>query len=285
MSVYPAQPVAFLEKVLEDMASNPPQITLCAGFEAGKWRCDAFAEHLMEWLPEFSLTIDELKSLSPGNAVKLLKKAAQLVYQSEKYGRRGEFGEILLHIAIRQIFKSIPAISKIYWKDSVNSTVKGFDAVHVVPNGDSLELWLGEVKFYEDGKDAIREVAKEIIQHTAVDYLKNEFMLITNKLDKNSLYYPQLSQLLDKNTSLDKVFAVACIPILITYDSDVIKACNKSDETYRDQLKAEIKILQDEFNSKSPAGTIPIKIQLFFIPIHTKKEFLAILDGALKGLQ
>lgn len=285
MSTYPIQPAAFLEKVLEDLASNPPQITLCAGFEAGKWRSNAFAEHLMEWLPEFSLTTEELKTLSPGNAVRLLKKAAQLVYQSEKYERRGEFGEILLHIAIRQIFNSIPAISKIYWKDSVNATVKGFDAVHVVANGDSLELWLGEVKFYEDGKDAIREVAKEIIQHTAIDYLKNEFMLITNKLDKDSPYYAKLSQLLDKNTSLDKVFAVACIPILITYDSEVIKACNKSDKAYRDQLKTEIKALQYEFNSKSPEGTIPIKIQLFFIPFHTKKEFVAILDSALKGLQ
>jgi len=285
MSSYPSPPVTFLEKIFEDITSIPPQITLCAGYESGNWRCDAFAEHLLEWLPEFALSLEELNSLSPGNALRFIRKASQLVYQTEKYGRRGEFGEILLHIAIRQIYNSIPAITKIYWKDSVNSTVKGFDSVHVVPNGELLELWLGEVKFYEDGKKAIKEVASEIIAHTKADYLRNEFLLITNKLDKQSPFYEKLSQLLDKNTSLDKIFSQTCIPILVTYDSNAIKVCSKSDDVYKTQLSVEIQNLQDEFNKKSPKGTIPIKLHLFFIPIHTKKEFIKILDSKLKGLQ
>ena len=34
------------------------------------------------------------------------------------------------------------AISKVFFKDSPNDTVKGFDAVHVVESLDGLELWL-----------------------------------------------------------------------------------------------------------------------------------------------
>ena len=215
--MYPAPPAPFLTAIIHDLVANPPIAALCAGYEAGEWRGKALAEHVMEWLPEFSLSADELKTFAPGTAVRLIKKAARLVYQTPKYGRRGEFGELFLHIALRQIYGSIPAISKIFWKDSVNTTVKGFDAVHVIADGASLELWLGEVKFYEDGNSAITDVAKELVDHTKTDYLRNEFMLITNKLDPGSPHHKKLSLLLDPNTSLDDVFDAACIPILITY--------------------------------------------------------------------
>src|SRR3712207_6996007 len=63
-----------------------------------------------------------------------------LFRSSEKYSKRGEFGELLLHSVIRDVFHSEPAISKIFFKDSANDTVKGFDAVHVVEVEGSLEL-------------------------------------------------------------------------------------------------------------------------------------------------
>jgi len=63
---------------------------------------------------------------------------------SDKYKKRGEIGELLLHVICREVFKTYPAITKYFYKDSANNTVKGFDAVHVVVGGDGLELWLGE---------------------------------------------------------------------------------------------------------------------------------------------
>lgn len=285
MSVYPAPPSSFLVPIIHDLSSDPPLATLCAGYESGAWRGEALAEHVMEWLPEFSLSKDELDNLTPGTAVRLVKKAARLVYQTEKYGRRGEFGEIFLHIALRQLYGSIPAISKIYWKDSVNTTVKGFDAVHVVANGDFLELWLGEVKFYENGNKAITDVAGELVAHTKRDYLRNEFMLITNKLDSDSPYFNKLSLLLDPNTSLDNVFEALCIPILVTYDSDAVRDSNKSDESYKKKLSAEIETLQKKYNQEIPPGSFPIKVHLFFLPLHTKKLLIKLLDDLLKVLQ
>ena len=283
--MYPTPPASFLIPVIHDLAANPPIVALCAGYEAGTWRGQALAEHVMEWLPEFSLSADELKTFTPGTAVRLIKKAARLVYQTEKYSKRGEFGEIFLHIALRQMYKSIPAISKIFWKDSINTTIKGFDAVHVVATGASLELWLGEVKFYEDGKRAIADVATELTIHTKTDYLRNEFMLITNKLDIESPHYEKLSRLLDQNTSLDEVFDAACIPILITYESDAVRGSIKSDDTYKNNLIAEITILQKKFCEKVPAGSLPIRLHLFIIPLHTKTTLIKVLDELLKEWQ
>ena len=207
------------------------------------------------------------------------------MYQTPKYGKRGEFGEIFLHIALRQIYGSIPAISKIFWKDSVNSTVKGFDAVHVIANNGSLELWLGEVKFYEDGSRAISDVATELAAHTKTDYLRNEFMLITNKLDPASPHFEKLSRLLDQNTSLDTVFDAACIPIFITYESDAVRGSKKSDDVYREKLTEEVTALQKKLAEKVPAGSLPIRIHLFILPLHTKTTLIQILDEMLKEWQ
>lgn len=228
---YPEPPAPFLEVKIHKLDITPPISSLCAGYECGEWRSSQLAEHTMEWLPEFCLTASELKSLKPGNAFSMIKKAARMVYQTEKYKSRGEFGELFLHMILRQIYKSIPAISKIYFKDSVNYTVKGYDAVHIVQIDGKLELWLGEVKFYNNATDAIRDVIAEIQEHTRQDYLRNEKMLLANKIDPDLSFYPTLSKLLDQNTSLDELFDCACIPILITYDSGTLKNTTKQQMT------------------------------------------------------
>jgi hypothetical protein len=61
----------------------------------------------------------------------MLRAAAQRVYATKKFANRGEFGELLLHIAARQVFNTLPEI-KVYYKDADNDTVKGFDSVHAV---------------------------------------------------------------------------------------------------------------------------------------------------------
>src|SRR5688500_4132024 len=132
-------PTPFLVVRVHDAGIMPTLCGLCAGYERGEWRDKQLAEHLVEWLPEFALTASELKTIDGGNAVSLLRRAAQVVYQSAKFKNRGEFGELLLHAAVRQVHNSIPAISKIYYKTAVNDTVKGFDAVHVVESAGDLE--------------------------------------------------------------------------------------------------------------------------------------------------
>ena len=92
----------------------------------------AVADYLFDWLLEFSLKYSELQNVNYLTAAQMLRNAAKTVYTTDKYGKRGEFGELLLHAFIRQAFDSEPAVSKIYYKTANNETVKGFDAVHIV---------------------------------------------------------------------------------------------------------------------------------------------------------
>lgn len=126
------RPSDFLATEFHDLEISPSATGLCVGYEDGNWRTEQLVNHAIEWLPEFALRTGEYLDTTNANVVERLRRAAQRVYTSKKYSRRGEFGELFLHIAIRQIFGSIPAISKIFYKTAENETVKGFDSVHVV---------------------------------------------------------------------------------------------------------------------------------------------------------
>lgn len=277
------QPDNFLIVRVHNM-NRPVGLTgLCAGYESGQWRSSQLASHLIEWLPEFALTFSEWEGIGSHNAVALIARAARTVYTSEKYKNRGEIGEFLLHVAIRQVFKTLPVISKYYFKDSSNDTIKGFDAVHVLATPDSLQLWLGEVKFYKDIKKAIRDVIKELKVHTKRDYLRSEFAAVVNKIDDAWPYAERLKKLLHKNTSLDEVFDSLCIPVFLTYDSAAISAHKAVSNEFKDAFVKEVVEYHNLFSTR--ASTIKFIIHLFLFPMRSKDELVQQFEERLKACQ
>ncbi len=259
---------------------RPSLSGLCVGYERGEWRAQQLADHVMDWLPEFALTASECATFGHQNATKLMRSAAKRVYDSKKFLNRGEFGEILLHAAIRQVFDSLPAVSKIYYKSSINDTVKGFDAVHIVGPPNDLELWLGEAKFYNNIAQAISEVVSELKNHIETDYLRDEFALIINKIDPKWPHAEALRRLLQPEISLDDVFQRVCIPVLLTYDSPCVSKHNACDKTYAKDFEQEVTKHYNTFIKHDlPKET---RIHLFLLPLKEKKDFVKILDEKLK---
>ncbi len=253
---------------------------LCAGFESRQWRKDQLVNYLFEYLPEFALTYSELGNLTGENMVAKMRQVAASIYQSEKFKNRGEFGELLLHAIIREMYDTIPAISKIYYKDGSNETVKGFDAVHVVVTDKALELWLGEVKFYNNISNAISDVIEELKQHIKTRYVRNEFIAITNKIDTKWPHADILKTLLHPNTSLDDVFSNTCIPVLLTYDSTILAKYNNKCDEYIQEISEEFQRFHKKFCDK--LGEFPLSIHLFLFPLNTKAELINSLESKLK---
>lgn len=274
----------FFNVIIHKEDDNRELDGLCAGFEMKAWRKDQLVEHLTRYIPEFALTYSDCQNIDIRDITRMLRNAARNIYQSEKYKNRGEFGELLLHVIIRELYNTIPAISKIYYKDGPNETVKGFDAVHVIVKEEILELWLGEVKFYSDIHQAINDVIGEIKEHIKVDYLRNEFIAITNKIDGTWPHAEKLRSLLDPNTSLDVVFDQACIPVLLTYDSGVIAKYDESTDEYLTEIQAEFLALYETFKDKI-SQEVPLTVHLFLLPLKTKAELVAALDKKLSVLQ
>jgi Cap4 SAVED domain len=279
----PACPAPFLEIRTERLDLAPELFGWCAGYELSEWRSKQLASHLLEWLPEFALTYSEWTEIRAHNAVSQLAKAALSIYKSDKFQSRGEFGEILLHAMIRHRFKSIPLISKYFYKDSSNDTVKGFDAVHVVPVSGGWELWLGEVKFYEDINKAISDVIDELKLHTDRDYLRGEFAAITNKIDDAVPEAASVRALLNKNTSLDKIFKSVCIPVLLTYDSKVIKNHQEVSQNFIEEFEKEVCHYQESLVKKGLPDKVTIR--LFLFPLKAKKVLVENMNEALKKCQ
>ena len=182
-----------------------------------------------------------------------------------------------------QVFHTLPAISKYFFKDASNDTVKGFDGVHVVASDESLELWLGEAKFYEDIGETIREAVKSLQQHANRDYLRAEFAAITNKIDDSWSHAARLKKLLQPETSLDEVFDAMCVPVLLTYDSPTIGAHQSVTSAFQAAFEKEVLAHRDAFAGKSfPAN---LRIHLFLFPMKEKRGLLARFDAKLKACQ
>jgi hypothetical protein len=267
---------------VQDLSRLPTLTALCAGYELGAWRDDELvADVFYRHLASFALSFTEFSDIDGETAARSLRKAAEAVYATDKYKRRGEFGELLLHAAARDFFGAQPAVSKIYYKDSANDTVKGFDCVHVIEHDGRLELWLGEVKFYSDLASAIRDSTAELAGHLERDFLRREFMAITNKLDRSWPLTPSLQALLDETTSLDQILDQLVIPVLLTYDSAAIGNHAELSTDYVAELEAEARAGLEAFSSKL-ALPYPVTLHLILVPLPDKARLVNLMQQKLQ---
>ena len=143
------------------------------------------------------------------------------------YEKKGVFGEVILHMILKEFKNTIPLISKMYFKDSFSQEAKGFDAVHVSSDGSTL--WLGETKFYKAWKKrgvlkgGIDELVEDLNNHFNKDYLSEQFVIIKRGLDAQ-LCHPQREQWVEKLNKpilLKDVFQYIRIPLLCIYEDDI----------------------------------------------------------------
>lgn len=282
-----AKPDDFFKFRVCDLTIDPAMVGICAGYENKEWRYDQLVRHLFEWLPEFALSPEEAASIGKHNMVAQLRVAAKAIYKSKKFKLRGEFGELILHAVVRHLFETIPVISKLYLKDSSNDTVKGFDLVHVIASGPNLELWLGEVKFYNDLKRAVRDVIAELCNHTESEYLKDELCAISRKMDKSFPHYDRLKNLFSPNTTLDEVFDALVIPVLLTYDSDIVNNHFEVSAAFEKLFLEEIQSGYESFGKSWNKAPKPhkVSIKLFLFPLKNKATLLKKLDEMLRVYQ
>jgi len=176
-------------------------------------------------------------------------------------------------------------VSKFYFKCAANDTVKGFDAAHLTfgnsPPG--LELWLGEAKLYSDVDHAIRDVCDELRKHLSDDFLRSEFMWLENKLPNSLPEIEEVRRLLNEATSLDEIFEILHVPVLLTYDSETVRGHSKTDLVYVAKFRSEVEKCHKKFCRRTSNKNV--KIHLCLVPMHSKRELLDEFDAFLKSYQ
>ncbi len=299
------------------------------GFDLSNFRYDELVDQIQDVIVDFAYGFHK-GILEDSYNIRVLRESAKSIYKikgfeetkqkyvdedgefedeiADKYLKRGEFGELILHLLLRDFHNSVPLLSKIYFKDADGVTVHGFDAVHIAPDlsdPSKSSLWLGESKLYADGKKGVKALTEDIKEHFNEDYLKREFALITKK--KNS--YISLDQfeytekiddyeeylketeywydLFDEKNKLQDILSSVTIPMVCTYTSQVFNDHNdENTQSFQDDLQNEITELKAHFDKhlKIPIP-IDLNILLLLFPVPSKKELVKKLHMKLDHTQ
>lgn len=259
---------------------------LCAGYELGEWRArqlveDVFDRHLLG----FALTYTEANNVSSSTAIQSIRDAAVSVYSTEKYQRRGEFGELLLHAVLVDCYGAEAAVSKIYYEDSSNDVVKGFDSVHVVADSNGeMTIWLGEAKFYSALDGAMDSVLVDIQAHLAIDFLRKEFVFITRKVDASWPHAQKFKALIARARSLDDISNSIVMPVFLTYDSDAVDSHDVVGQSYIAAMANEATAALSRFESRL-TKPLEVEIRLMLLPLKSKTRLVELMHEKLKALQ
>lgn len=335
------------KNVINEHLSEADLKTYFVGFDFGDYRYDHLVSLILDKIVEFSFGFHQ--GISPGNSDpahnrRLLIEASKSIYKifedakkkyvdedseydddiEDKYLKRGEFGEIILHLFLRDFIQTVPLISKIYFKDSDGMTVHGFDAVHIgkkVGSGNKTDrtLYLGESKLYKDGNKGVTALIKDIEDHFKQDFLKREFILIGKKAnsftgldeyeDKNTEaeykdflkekdhWFSELDKLQTGEGKLQDLFSSVTIPLLCTYTSKVFEDNTDEDtDKFKNEYENEIRLLKEVFdkkleslkakykNSSEPIST-DLNVVLMLFPVPSKKELVKRLHTQLHSQQ
>ena len=240
-------------------------------YEIQRWRAKELARHIFEWIPDFALTDSERAGITAG---RIMEKTADAVRRT--FGRKFDpstAGEILLHAICRAQFGASTVINKVWFKSSFNMPYHGFDGVHVVHSDAGLELWLGEAKFYKNAARAVDRVIADMKSHLDRDYLHDEFALVGPKMSADHPHAAEIRKLMAPNTSLDEVFQVLTLPVLIMYDSPTACSHTKVSDEYVRGLADEISAHAARLLDGVDAAIRP-QIRAFFIPMANKHDLV-----------
>jgi hypothetical protein len=300
------------EKIIAHKINNTELSTFLVGFDiddngTSKYRIKPLINKLSDVIYEFAFGFHDGEETPNNEILSKLIEAAQSIYKidafqkvkdiyntgsieddlEDKYLRRGEFGELVLHLLLRDFHKTIPLLSKIYFKDAFGATVHGFDAVHIEPN--TKTLWLGESKLYKDGKAGIRALIQDIEEHFKSDYLNSEFLIVSKKL-KHFDNIPEKDYWLDlmsKSSKLIDQLESINIPLLCTYNCELFnKYSDENCEDFVEDYMNEMQELKQYFddNNNHPLKT-KLNIILILFPVQDKVELVKGLHNKLSLMQ
>lgn len=301
------------DKVIKQQISEAELSTYYVGFDIDdkgnkEYRWKDLTNKLMLALHEFAFGFHEGNTTLNTETIEKINESANAVYKihafqkirdtylngghiddsvKDKYLRRGEFGELILHLLLRDFHRTIPLLSKIYFKDSYGHTVHGFDAVHIQP--DTKTLWLGESKIYIDGKNGVKALIEDIKEHFKRDYLEDEFTLVSKKLKifQNIEEKDYWLNLMDNSTKLSDKLTAINIPLLCTFTSENFTKYNdESLAEFIDDYETEVRNLKSHLdnNNDHPLKS-NLNIILLLFPVKCKIELVKRLHRKLSLAQ
>lgn len=227
---------------------NKKVLTLINDFENGGWRYDKFQKFIWNNIKETALSYKERKALIAEGEDSILTEAAKnlrLAESADDIGKGSEIAEIVLYGIMKNHYKALPVVPKIFYKQNRQDNAKGADSVHIVVEGnDTFSLWLGESKFYKSIENArLKEIISSVKDSLSLVKLRKENSIITSLSDLNEFeeissdLRTRIINALSQTQSVDNIKPILNIPILLLYECTITKIETHLTEKYKNELK------------------------------------------------
>ena len=227
---------------------NKYLFSLINDFEDGKWRSSKFHQFIWNNVAQTALSAEERNSLIDKSDTLLIKSAQNLRLtdkdkeEVDNIGRGSELAEICLYGIMKEYYKALPVVPKIFHKQNVNDNAKGADSVHIVVTDSDYTLWFGEAKFYNSLEDTrFDTIIKSVENALITEKLKKENSIITDLKDidtliENSELVERIKGDLNYSNSIDKLKPKIHIPILIIYECNKTQKQSSLTEEYKQEI-------------------------------------------------
>lgn len=227
---------------------NKKVLSIINGYEDGKWRFENFQKFIWNNIKETALSYKERQSLIKEGEDSILTEAAKnlrLAESEDDIGRGSEIAEILLYGIMKNHYKALPIVPKIFYKQNTQDNAKGSDSVHIVLEGDDkFTLWLGESKFYNTIENArLGKIIDSVKDSLSLKKLKKENSIITNVSDINEFkeiseeQREKIKAILSQSESIDNIKPILNIPILLLHECKITQGCTHLSDEYIEEIK------------------------------------------------
>ncbi|MDD1149820.1 dsDNA nuclease domain-containing protein [Pseudomonas sp. TNT2022 ID357] len=278
---YRTKPEPFLVEF--HSASDASLLRSLTGFDVqydfDEWQCREFAEHLVQWLPEFCLRASEIANFQVHHSREVLAKSVGKI-NGTSLPRERFLAEVILHSILRSKHGSQPIACKVFFEEQ--GKLSEFGNAHVVQErGRPDELWLGLSRMIFTGKmdDSLDDICR------VLDATISKAALIAERNIIVTLREPQhhrptaekFNAALSRNTRAEDLLKVLCFPILLAYDSNTLAGGYLAQ--YIINLKAEVTEHYRTLTGKLTSKIDQVRVVVYLVPIQSTVELIAEFDS------
>lgn len=276
-------------------ALNKRLLSYVNDFEDGKWCHQDFQNFIWDNIAQTALSERERAALTDQGFTALLAAAKNLrLTDNDKVGEGSEIAEIFLYGVMREHFKALPVVPKIFYKQNSQDNAKGADSVHIVVDGNDFTLWFGEAKFYNSIADArLDTVVNSVYEALTTAKLKKENSIITNVNDLDLLpidaaLKETIKAALSPHHSIDRLKPRIHVPILLIHECEITSAATDLTPEYRQSIidyhrgRAEAYFAKQMAKASTVHKYPDITFHVILVPVPDKKAIVKAFTKQVK---
>jgi len=267
----------FYFKIDLSIQQNVKKDTFHLDYENKEYRQKDLVRLIRDAVPYFALTPEEFEEYIRQKSIIDLQRNAWSRISKAREDKKGDYGELLLYLILVSFYNAEKFVTKVRLRSSTKEQIKGYDCAHFTIENNEPILWLGEAKFHQSFSTALSDAINSIEEHCKTTYLKDEISILKANVEINK--HKDFSKLNNvfKGKSIDSI--KIRVPILLTYDSSVVKNNDEISDKFKTELKNEILRHYNKIERQTIDCNSNFELLFILFPLHTVKEIKKKLEN------